>query len=277
MIKRETMIRFVLRLLLPVVGALALVSALIAAAAAQSSYVPNFQSGPGGWTHPFGGAFPPVQGSALPVRQDPGHIFVAAGVSFRFGDISNPNLKQWVKDAMKKDNDEIDAGKIQFTPNSSCVPAGVPLFMLLPGPFYFLQTPAKVVILEEQTQKSRHVYLNVPHSANVKPSWFGESVGRYEGDTLVVDTIGLNSRTIVDTFRTPHTAKLHVVERWHLIDGSNMLEVNITVDDPDTFYRPWQTYQRYQRGQRPMAEDVCAENNTNLFDYHMPVADMPDF
>ncbi len=114
-----------------------------------------------------------------------------------------------------------------------------------------------------------HIYLNVPHSANVKPSWFGESVGRYEGDTLVVDTIGLNTKTVVDSFRTPHTEKLHVVERWHLIDGGNMLEVNITVDDPDAFYRPWQTYQRYQRGQRPLAEDICAENNTNLIDYHM--------
>jgi hypothetical protein len=60
-------------------------------------------------------------------------------------------------------------------------------------------------------------------------------------------------------------------------DGGNMLEVNITVDDPDTFYRPWKTYQRYQRGQRPLAEFICAENNQNLFDYHMPVAEKPDF
>jgi len=261
------------RFLLVVGGALA----LAAPAAAQSNSVPNLQSGPGGWTHPFGGAFPPVQGSALPVRQDPGHAFVNPVQSFRFGDLSNPNLKQWAKEVMKKDNDEIDAGKIQFTPNSSCVPSGVPLFMVLPGPFYLLQTPAKVVILEEQTQKARHIYLNVPHSENVKPSWFGESVGHYEGDTLVVDTIGLNTRTMVDTFRTPHTEKLHVVERWHLIDGGNMLEVNITVDDPDTFHTPWRTYQRYQRSQRLLAEFICAENNQIVFDYHIPVADKPDF
>ncbi len=60
--------------------------------------------------------------------------------------------------------------------------------------------------------------------------WYGESVGRYEGDTLVVDTIGFNTKTVVYSFRTPHTEKLHVVERWHLIDSGNMLEVNITVD-----------------------------------------------
>lgn len=271
------MTRFASRLLVIAGGALAFVSAVAVPAAAQSHDVPNFQSGPGGWTHPFGGAFPAVQGSALPVRQDPGHVFVAAGVSFRFGDISNPNLRQWAKDVMKKENDEIDAGKIQFTAGSSCLPAGVPAFMLSPGPFFILQTAAKVIILEEQSQQARHIYLNVPHLANANPSWFGESVGRYEGDTLVVDTIRLNTKTAVDSFRTPHTEKLHVVERWHLIDGGNMLEVNITVDDPDTFYRPWRTYQRYQRRQRPMVEDICAENNQNLFDYHMPVADKPDF
>jgi hypothetical protein len=114
------------------------------------------------------------------VHQDPGHPFINPVVSFRFGDLSNPNLKQWAKDMMKKDNDEIDAGKIQFTANSSCLPSGVPLFDLLPGPFYLLQTPTQVVILEEQNHQVRHIYLNVPHSPDVKPSWYGESVGRYE-------------------------------------------------------------------------------------------------
>src|SRR5262249_49194315 len=147
------------------------------------------------WTHPFDGAFPAVQGSALPVRQDPRHPFVNPVVSFRFGDLSNPNLKQWAKDVMKihrgraldvvavalliamqiGDNDEMDAGKIQFAANSSCLPSGVPVFDLLPGPFYLLQTPTKVVILEEQNHQVRHIYLNVPHSADVKPSWYGES------------------------------------------------------------------------------------------------------
>ena len=67
------------------------------------------------------------------------------------------------------------------------------------------------------------------------------------------------------------------MERWHPIDAGNGIEVNITVDDPDTYNQPWQTYQRYQRVQRPLAEFICPENNTNLFDYHMPVAEKPDF
>ena len=99
------MTRIASRFPLLAVGTLALVSALAAPATAQSNYAPSFQSGPGGWTHPFGGEFPPVQGSAIPVRQDPGHPFVNPVESFRFGDISNPNLKQWAKDVMKKDND----------------------------------------------------------------------------------------------------------------------------------------------------------------------------
>ena len=85
----------------------------------------------------------------------------------------------------------------------------------------------------------RHVYLDVPHSANVKPSWYGKSVGHYEGDTLVVDTIGLNDKTFVDNYRTPHTDKLHVVERYKLVNDGKTLQVTFRVEDPDTFYKPW--------------------------------------
>jgi hypothetical protein len=258
-------------------GALGLIAAHATPAAAQSNSVPNLQPDPGGWTHPFGGTFTPVAGSPPPVSQDPSHPYINPVVSFKFGDISNPNLKPWAKEVMKKDNEEITRGKIAFTANSSCRPSGVPAFMLMPGPFYILQAPTKVIMIEEQTYKSRHIYLNVPHSTNPKPSYYGESVGFYEGDSLIVDSIGFKTKTVVDSFRTPHTEKLHVTERWHLIDGGNTLEVNITVEDPDTFYRPWQTYQRYQRSQRPLAEFICAENNQILFDYHMPVADKPDF
>src|SRR5260370_30110494 len=211
------MIRSASRPLLIAGGGLALVSALGASVEAQTAQVPNVESGPGGWTHPFGGAFPAVQASALPVRQDPSHPFVNPVVSFRFGDLSNPNLKQWAKDVMKKDNDEIEGGKIQFTANSSCLPSGVPVFMLLPGPFYLLETPTKVVILEEQGHQVRHVYLNVPHSADVKPSWYGESGGRYEDGPLIIDTIVFNTKTIVHSFLTPHSEKLHLRARCHLI------------------------------------------------------------
>jgi hypothetical protein len=91
--------------------------------------------------------------------------------------------------------------------------------------------------------------MDVPHSANLKPSWYGESVGHYEGATLVIDTIGLNDTTVVDVYRTPHTEKLHVVERWRMTDGGKMMEATFTVEDPDTFYQPWSGMRRYRRAE----------------------------
>jgi hypothetical protein len=165
------------------------------------------------------------------VVQDPGHPF--KGAAWRIGDVSNPNLKPWVKEAMRKDNDEIDHGKIAFQARSSCVPSGIPNMFLPGNPLLVSQSSKEVLMIKQGGQEVRHIYLNVPHSANVKPSWYGESVGHYEGDTLVVDTMGRNTKTVVDAFRTPHTEKLHVVERWHVINGGKILEARITVDDPD--------------------------------------------
>jgi hypothetical protein len=138
-----------------------------------------------------------------------------------------------------------------------------------------VQAPKEVVMIYSNDQQVRHVYLDVPHSQNVMPSWYGESVGHYEGDTLVVDTIGLNDKTFVDNFRTPHTEKLHVVERFKLIDGGKAMRVDITFEDPDAFNAPWSVSQRYDRIQQPMAELVCAENNQQFF--KIPVANKPDF
>jgi hypothetical protein len=252
-----------------------------AAVAQQKASVPDFSSNQAAWQTANGGEFIAVPGSPSPLRQDPAHPFVPNNIgkqpTYRIADLSNPNLKQWVKDAMKKDNDEVLAGKIAFTPRSSCMPAGVPAYMLFGGPFYFVQTPKEVLILFEGDQQVRHIYLDVPHAANPKPTWYGESVGHYEGDTLVVDTIGLNAKTFVDNYRTPHTEKLHVTERWKKADDGNTLEVAMTIDDPDAYNQPWQAVRRYRHVQRTLVEQVCAENNEHLFAYHIPVANTPDF
>ena len=89
----------------------------------------------------------------------------------------------------------------------------------------------------------------------------------------------LNTKTVVDIYRTPHTEKLHVVERWHTIDAGKTLEVTITIEDPDTFYQPWTVRVRGQRGREEFVEEICAESNFNfgLFDFHMPVAKTADF
>jgi hypothetical protein len=253
-----------------------------AAAAPQEGSVPDFSSNATAWQTGNGGDYAAVAGSPSPMRQDPAHPYVGNGQgkqpTYRIGDLSNPNLKQWAKDVMKKDNDEVLAGKIAYTPASSCKPMGVPAINLQGGPFYFLQTPKKVTILLEQDHQVRHVYLDVPHSKNPKPSWYGESVGHYEnGDTLVVDTIGLSPKAFVDSYRTPHTEKLHVIERFHLTGDGKNIEISITIEDPDTYNQPWQATRRYNRTTGTLQEEACAENNQHLFDYHIPEAAKSDF
>ena len=264
----------------------ALVATAVPAAAAAQTAVPDFSSNLAGWVGLNGGGpfYEPVPGRVPPVASDPAHPFVPNGAArqptFRIADLSNPNLKPWVKERLRTDIDELLAGKKSaFTPQSSCVPAGVPFFMGYggPDPLVFLQTPKQVWIAWREDNQTRRIYMDVPHSASLKPSWYGESVGRYEGDTLVVDTIGLNDKTFVDVYRTPHTEKLHVVERWRLIDGGKMLQAIFTVDDPDAFYEPWSGMRRYRRVTQEPYEKICAENNTNLFDYHIPAAEKPDF
>ena len=264
----------------------ALVATAVPPATAEQTTVPDFSSNLAGWVGLNGGGpfYEPVPGRVPPVASDPAHPFVPNGAArqptFRIADLSNPNLKPWVKERMRKDIDELLAGKKSaFTPQSSCVPAGVPFFMGYggPDPLVFLQTPKQIWIAWREDNQTRRIYMDVPHSASLKPSWYGESVGHYEGDTLVVDTIGLNDKTFVDVYRTPHTEKLHVVERWRLIDGGTMLQAIFTVDDPDAFYEPWSGMRRYRRVTQEPYEKICAENNTNLFDYHIPAAEKPDF
>jgi hypothetical protein len=212
-----------------------------------------------------------------PIVDDPAYPHTRN--NFRIGDLSNPILKPQTRETMRRDNEEVNNGKIAYTPRSSCMPAGVPSFSLfVVEPVYFVQGEKEVLITYSGDQQVRHLYMDVPHTPNPKPSWYGESVGHYEGDTLVVDTIGQTDRTFVDNYRTPHSEKLHVVERYHLTDGGRFLQVDIQVDDPDAFTMPWTAIQRYRRAERrPMLEQVCAESNQILFDYHIPQAASPDF
>jgi hypothetical protein len=258
------------------------VLALVAGASAQTATSPpDFSSNRTAWRAINGADYISVPGSPSPITNDPAHPHVSNAQgdqpSYRISDTTNSNLKPWAKEVMNKDNEEVLAGKIAYTPGTSCEPPGVPAFLQEGGLHYFVQTPKEVVMILEADAQVRRIRLNVPHAPDVKPSWHGDSVGHYEGDTLVVDTIGLNTKTFVDHYRTPHTERLHVVERFRMTDGGNLLEARITIDDPDTFYRPWQAIRRWRRDQATLQEYVCAENNLVLFDYGMPVADSPDF
>jgi hypothetical protein len=261
-------------------------AALVAGAAAQGTKsIPDFSSNQTAWKGPNGVNFVAVPGSAPPITNDPRYPHISNGEAnrrgvqptYRISDITHANLKQWAKEVMKKDNDEVHNGKIAYTPGSYCRPAGVTAFALDGGPYYFIQKPDKVLIIQQGEQIARQVYLNVPHSASPKPTWFGESVGHYEGDTLVIDTIGLNANTFIDHYRTPHTEKLHVIERWRMIDGGKKLEVEFTIEDQDTFNEPWKAAVRFDRAQDTLEENICVEGNLVLFDWDLPEAKTPNF
>jgi hypothetical protein len=272
---------------------LGLLASLAGTAAVQpatpASATPNFSpTAQTAWVGIGIGALLPVPGSPQPIGQDPAHRYISndeAGVTGkqptqRISDIGNPNLKQWAKDVMRKDNEEVLAGKFAFTARSACQAAGVPGFdLLLGGALFILQSPFEVTMIFSGNSETRHILLDVPHTVKPKSSWYGESVGHYEGDTLVVDTIGLNDRTFLDNYRTPHTDQLHVTERWRMIENGKKLEIVMTIEDPGTFNQPWQALRQYDRVNRTLSEDPCSENNFNPFgiDYHTPKAEKPDF
>jgi hypothetical protein len=128
-------------------------------------------------------------------------------------------------------------------PLSRCLPHGVPrvntngLF-----PFKIIQTPGLVVLLYEQLYLFRQVFMDGRKVApDVNPSWLGYSTGKWDGDTLVVESIGFNDRTWLDTFKGhPATESLHVTERFRRVDFGH-LELQATIDDPKAYVKPWTT------------------------------------
>jgi len=175
-----------------------------------------------------------------------------------------------------------------------------------------LHTKDHITILYNQDDQVRRVRLNAAHPAHVTPSWYGDSVGHYEGDTLVVDTVGIKAGLLgaVDLYGTPHSESLHVVERYRLIDGVTAkeaaerhikedgpmglngavlvdqkykgkgLQLQFTIEDPEVFTTPWSAVVTYRRIVGPWLEQICAEDTNNYYPgkiVAMPVANEPDF
>jgi hypothetical protein len=175
-----------------------------------------------------------------------------------------------------------------------------------------LQHPDRVTFLYEQDHEFRNVYLNRPHPAKVKQSWYGDAVGHYEGGTLVVDTIGQKHGpfSMLDLFGTPFSDALHVVERYRLVtyeeakDGLSRderessragrdavdlnyrgmhLQIQYTIEDPNVFTTPWSATVTYRPGRNPWPETVCAENRMEYYhganskESEVPKALKPDF
>jgi hypothetical protein len=233
---------------------------------------------------------PPPGYGRVPIRQDPAYPYHSnvdgpGQVTPDIGYTKDPVLKPWAAAQMQASNEEVLTGKrgLPFVAQSTCHPGGVPGQLLTPAePFYFIQTPKEVWMIWQRDHMVRRVYLNAEHSQRVKPSWFGESIGHYEGgDTLVVDTIGLSpNKSFLDWYRTPHTDKEHVIERFKVIGDGNALEAVVTVEDPDTLNEPLGLMQRWRKVRNPLMESVCAENNGDHFHknlFPIPQADKQDF
>jgi hypothetical protein len=225
-----------------------------------------------------------------PIRPDPAHPYHGnrdgpGQVTPHIGNTKDPVLKPWAAKQMQDSNDEVLSGKhgLPFSAQSFCYPGGVPEQLLTPAqPFYFIQTPSVVWMIWESDHMVRRIYLTDTHSETVTPSWFGESIGHYEnGDTLVVDTIGLATHmSFLDWFRTPHSEKEHVVERFKLSADGMTLEALVKVEDPDTFNEPLYMMRRWRKVPNQLLEMVCAENNGDHFGknlFPIPQADTPDF
>jgi hypothetical protein len=233
---------------------------------------------------------PPAGLGRGPIRQDPAHPYHGnldgpGQVTPDIGNIKDPVLKPWAAKQMQESNDEVLSGKrgLPFVAQSTCHPGGVPGQLLTPAePFYFIQTPKEVWMIWQRDHMVRRVYMTDKHSQEVKPSWFGESIGHYESDgTLVVDTVGLSTHnSFLDWYRTPHTENEHVIERFKVSADGKMLEAVVTVDDPGAFNEPLHMVQRWRKVKNQMLETVCSENNGDHFSknlFPIPQADKPDF
>jgi hypothetical protein len=290
-------------------GAVCFAGSLSFSAMAQTA-PPNFAPNPDvGW-YSYNRTFIPPPSGAGPVRQDAAHPHVTNDefrVSGRqptqsLADLNNPILQPWARDVIRKRNERVLAGKLVASRGASCWPGGVTSFILSPmtQPMYFIQGKTEVALIKMSFNDVRYIHLADKHSPNVKISWYGESIGHYEGDSLVIDTIGLDDRTNVDGFGTPHTTQLHVIERFHLIDDGNGLQADVHIEDPGTFTMPWNAMVRYRQFEAavrsvpierltqlasapegPLKEMRCADNPNSFFpgtvSLPLPQAVTPDF
>lgn len=150
------------------------------------------------------------------------------------------------------------------TESANCLPPGMPTIMFQPYDIEFLFTPGRVTIIQEAYMQVRRVFTDGRgHPPDLDPTFNGHSIGHWEGDTLVVDTIGLGHQTPLGFNRLQHGPQLHVVERIQLI-APDTLEVAMTLTDPDVLEKPWHMVRTFKRHRDlDQMEFICEENNRN--------------
>jgi hypothetical protein len=277
----------------------------------DAASVPDFS---GIWAHmTWPDVEPPLAGPG-PVRNTSRRNGVS-DIYQLVGDHTNPILKPEAAQVVKKAGDVALGGATYPTPSNQCWPGGVPFIFWNIG-MQMIQRPGEITLLYANDHEVRHVRMNQPHPARVTPSWYGDSVGHYEGDTLVIDTVGvkIGPFAMVDMYGTPHSEALHVVERYRLLayedakeaeergergnfrlPGSDPgfapdpgykgkgLQLQFTVEDEGVFTTPWSAAIIYQRPLSPLGqwpESVCADNPHEYYtgkETRVPTADKPDF
>jgi hypothetical protein len=149
-------------------------------------------------------------------------------------------------------------------PTLNCAPPGAPRIYLFNFPMEIIQTPGRVILFYEFDHFVRQIFTDGRgHAKDAAPTWMGESIGRWEGDTLVVDTIGFNDKTWIDQVGHPHSDALHLVERFRRT-APDMLQIDFTFDDPKAYTKPWTAQKTFKlRPDWNIAEYVCEDNFLN--------------
>jgi hypothetical protein len=148
-------------------------------------------------------------------------------------------------------------------PEANCLPTGVP--RIAPYPWRIVQTPTHVFFLFEGNIHSyRQIFMNGKHPADPDPTWYGHSIAKWEGDTLVVDSVGFNDKFWFDFRGHPHTEKLHTIERYTRTDLGTLVN-EVTIDDPGSYSKPFTLkFTARLRPNEELMEYICQENNQDV-------------
>lgn len=210
----------------------------------------------------------------------PGPIMRAADSGpFWIAELDNPILGPEALAAVTAHAEIGRSGNISQPAWVLCWPPSLPLIVNMNDPVQILQSPDRVTIIYERDNQVRHIYLAEEHPEDLPRTWYGHSIGHYEGaDSLVVDTIGQNDFALVDRFGTPRSESLHVVERYTIAPDRSSIAIEVIVEDPETFTTPWEARATYWPAE-PFHESVCAENNKDPSggDFDVPIASEYDF
>jgi hypothetical protein len=169
-----------------------------------------------------------------------------------------PHLQPWAKARMEStDGVADDTGQV-------CLPDGIFRYPSMAGRFVWLEEPGRIVMVFQNVNTAgvRRIYLERPHPKNPVPTWNGHSIGRWEGDTLLVDTVGFNDKSWLFGGMEPHTEDAHLTERMRRVGNGAFLNINITVEDQHALTSAY-SYNRYYKKQpetAEMPEDVCNED-----------------